>query len=290
MTGILDRIRNTTVADLEGVSGDFSDLPAPVYVSRNAKDMQRIVEGATDLRDAYAGRPAPKNPGMVKAQDWTGGDAPATREARCLECSDFHPGGASCGPEVRDARSEGQVRYMDNLISWITEKDEAAGAAARTWTDNVTAAGKWEIGRDNPSKFSISGWINRLKAKNEALNTAAKAAPVTITQADDFADVPDGYYAVDGPEGMKFYRFRTAGPNATYPGRRNLRVQASDEFHPIRSRATRTAVLTAIREAGPADSMALYGQHIGSCGRCNRTLTDAVSRSRGIGPDCWGKM
>jgi hypothetical protein len=282
MTGILDRIRNTTVADLENVSGSFDDVAPAVYTPRIPKNMVRIVEGADDLK---VSRPAPANPGMVKTQDWTGNDSPMAREARCLECDGFHRGGASCGPT--DARSEGQVRYMDNLIEWITEKDQAAGNAARTWTDNVTTAGKWSY--DKADKFSISSWIDRLKAKNAELNETAKTTPVAAP-TNDFSDVPDGYYAVDGPEGMKFYRFRTAGRNATYPGRRYLKVQASDEFHPIRNASTKATILTAIRDAGPAASMALYGQHIGSCGRCNRTLTDAVSRTRGIGPDCWGKM
>lgn len=30
--------------------------------------------------------------------------------------------------------------------------------------------------------------------------------------------------------------------------------------------------------------------HDGTCGRCGRDLTDPVSVSRGIGPDCWEKM
>lgn len=230
-----------------------------------------------------------------------GGTATATRDEDTYEVPE-HTGGGDGMIEVntgrveprnaapRDARSEGQVRYMDNLISWIAEKDQAAGDAARVWTDNVTTAGKWSY--DKADKFSISAWIDRLKAKNAALNEAAKAAPVAAPAADDFADVPDGYYAVADPADgvIKFYRFRTAGPNSSYTGTRFLKVQASDEFHSIRSRATRTAILTAIRNAGPADAMAAYGQHIGSCGRCNRTLTDALSRSRGIGPDCWEKM
>jgi len=37
----------------------------------------------------------------------------------------------------------------------------------------------------------------------------------------------------------------------------------------------------------PLASMARYGQEIGSCGRCNRRLTDDLSRERGIGPECW---
>lgn len=32
---------------------------------------------------------------------------------------------------------------------------------------------------------------------------------------------------------------------------------------------------------------AKYGQIIGKCGHCGKRLTDATSRERGIGPDCW---
>lgn len=40
----------------------------------------------------------------------------------------------------------------------------------------------------------------------------------------------------------------------------------------------------------PEKYKALYGQRVGKCGHCNKRLTDAVSRARGIGPECWGRM
>jgi hypothetical protein len=45
-------------------------------------------------------------------------------------------------------------------------------------------------------------------------------------------------------------------------------------------------VLAAVALAGALDAQVLYGQQIGRCGVCNRTLTDQVSRDRGIGPHC----
>ncbi len=39
--------------------------------------------------------------------------------------------------------------------------------------------------------------------------------------------------------------------------------------------------------ADPEAARKLYGQEIGQCGDCNKTLTDQESRARGIGPDCW---
>lgn len=254
---LLDRMRNTTVADLEGVRSDFDDDTASVYVPRKRKEMVRIVEGATDLK---VNRPAPKNPGMVKTSDWTDNDTtPST---------------------PRDARSEGQIRYMDNLIAWITEKDEATGRDARVWTDNVTAAGKWSY--DKSDKFSISGWIDRLKAKNAELNAAAKAAPKSET----WDDIPNGYYAVanSGPDDIHYFRV-----SRYRSGDVKIQEQASDTLHPVYGGRAK-AVLTTIRTVGAREASELYGRTIGRCGRCNRTLTNAESRAVGIGLDCRSKM
>jgi hypothetical protein len=265
MTGILDRIRNTTVDDLLKVTGDFSDAPAPVYRPRVEREMIRVVEGADDLKPTM---PTINNSGGMVRTDGSGK--------------------IDHRPFKDDQRSEGQIRYMDNLISWITEKDADLGAQARDWTDKMTAHGKWVAGRDT----NVSRWIDSLKAKNAELNAAARIAPKATNEpkADSDADVPDGYYAIEIDDTTKFYRLRTAGKNSRYPGRRYLKVQASDEFHPIRSTATRNAVLAMIRKAGIDDARRAYGRLIGSCGRCGRTLTDETSRARGIGPDCEGHM
>lgn len=47
-------------------------------------------------------------------------------------------------------------------------------------------------------------------------------------------------------------------------------------------------VLERIQDApgGPEAAAAKYGQEIGQCGMCNRTLTDEESRALGIGPVC----
>jgi len=279
MTGILDRIRETTPDTLEGVSSSFDDAPRPVYVSRRPKNMIRTVEGADDLK---VSRPAPKAPGMVKTSDWSGDDSPMTT-----------PG------DPHDARSEGQVRYMDNLISWIMEKDGDAGAAARTWTDNVTVAGKWSY--DKADKFSISAWIDRLKAKNAELNAAVKNDPRTtagpvltgnvghdalIVRENRSGKPMPQYYALREDGVVKFYRVKAG----TKPGWWWIDAQASDEFHPIKNVARKNEILRAIIAAGPEASMRLYGQELGSCGRCHRTLTDETSRANGIGPECEGKI
>lgn len=255
---ILTRIRNTTAASLEGVRSDFDDLPTPVYVSRKPKEMIRIVEGADDLRHPNAGRTS-ANAGMSKSQDWS--DKPEI-------------------PVVAtptDARSPRQAELMMSLIEQLADLDHATALQADTYTGRMTAAGKWTPGREG----NASDWIGRMIAKVRELKGSTPAkAPVV----EDFGDVPAGYYALDTDDGIKFYRVTRSDDGRTF-----VRVQASDEFHLICNRVSKTEIINAIL-ADTRGAMELYGQHIGRCGRCHRTLTDELSRSRGIGPDCWGKM
>lgn len=181
---------------------------------------------------------------------------------------------------------------MDNLIAWITEKDADLGAKARAWTDGMTAAGKWESGRNT----NVSTWIDSLKAKNAELNTAAKLAPKfdalpvidgqLPTKLDKNGKPMPLYYALGSDEDTKFYRIKTGRK----PGFYFVDVQASDEFHPIRNAGTKAEIVKAIIDAGAENCMGRYGQLIGACGRCNTTLTDPESRAYGIGPDCRKKM
>jgi hypothetical protein len=100
---------------------------------------------------------------------------------------------------------------------------------------------------------------------------------------DKFSDVPDGYYAVlteAGPLG--FYRVSTWKDS----GNRKVQVQASDELHPVKSRAVADAVLAKVREITPPVAGKTYADHLGNCWRCGRTLTDETSRAMGIGPVC----
>jgi hypothetical protein len=46
------------------------------------------------------------------------------------------------------------------------------------------------------------------------------------------------------------------------------------------------ALIAAIAD-NPAEAMVRYGKEKGCCAYCGRSLTDELSRSRGIGPDCW---
>ncbi len=66
--------------------------------------------------------------------------------------------------------------------------------------------------------------------------------------------------------------------------------QASDELYPVNSRERRGRILGLIFQDS-AKAQAMYGELIGKCARCQRTLTDHTNPyfSMGLGPECGGK-
>lgn len=91
-------------------------------------------------------------------------------------------------------------------------------------------------------------------------------------------------YALRDEDGtVKFYRVKPGYK----PGVFFVDVQASDDYFPIRNYGARTAILARIAN-DPDAALALYGQELGSCGHCGRTLTSEY-RNLGIGPVCINK-
>ena len=267
MTGILDRIRNTTVADLDKVTGDFSDAPKPKYRARVEREMVRIVKGADDLKPAVQ---VPNvNAGMVR----TDGSGPV----------DTRP--------FKGMPTEPQRRYMQSLMLELKDLDMPTWESGMEYMIKMDAAEAWNPARGE----NASRWIDRLKAKVAELKNQVPLAGSSTTPRSDrmypadteHQGIPNGYYAVAdaGPDDIHYFRvsrFRDGGIK--------LQEQASDTLHPVARGGRRTAVLNTILHVGPAEASALYGRTIGRCGRCNRTLTDAESRAAGIGPDCRKKM
>jgi hypothetical protein len=275
MTGILDRIRATTPETLEGLRTDFDDAPRPVYRAKQPKGMIRTVEGADDLKVT---RPAPVAPGMSKAQDWSDKPEIFTRD------EDDHT-----AHMPKTGASERQVNLINLRLSWLAEVDPDGAAAMTSWLER----GGWGTltgGRGG----SASNLIDRIKARHEEKKAARPAAaPVPSTNLGDFTWKTDKNgkpmhlrFAVEVEDGLKFYRIKPGRK----PGFFFIDVQASDDLYPIRNSVSKARILEAIAAAGPEACMARYGQEIGDCGRCGTTLTDSVSRARGIGPDCWEKM
>lgn len=125
------------------------------------------------------------------------------------------------------------------------------------------------------TKRQASAEIDRLKA----LPDAARAA----RQSSGAPAVEDGRYAVVHDGVLKFYKVKN-GYKRVF-----VEVYASDARHALVSSATRAEVLRLIA-ADPQAAMLKFGQEIGSCGHCGRTLTDQESRDYGVGPICRSKL
>jgi hypothetical protein len=119
-----------------------------------------------------------------------------------------------------------------------------------------------------------------------------KSQQVAVTVTEKYAGVsplPESgkphsfHYALEQDGEVKFYRVKR--------GRRVgvwfVDVQASDDYYPIRNPSGREAILEAIA-LDPKAALARYGQLIGRCGRCGKTLTSEY-RELGIGPVCIDK-
>lgn len=132
----------------------------------------------------------------------------------------------------------------------------------------------------------VAGAWTVFHAEGGCAAAAAAAVSSEAPQAPSapLPDVPQGFYAVETEAGhLAFYEVDRP-TEGKWAGRTFLSVLASDERHPIRGAAARS-ILEKIAEDAPG-AMARFGQEIGRCGRCRRTLTDETSRSLGIGPEC----
>ena len=101
-------------------------------------------------------------------------------------------------------------------------------------------------------------------------------------------DVPAGRYALKVDDTWKFYKVDKP-TEGRWAGYTFVSIFASDEKHPVRSRQAREGILSQIA-VDPQRAMLDYGQQIGSCGHCGRTLTNPESIERGIGPICAERM
>lgn len=170
------------------------------------------------------------------------------------------------------AHSKASQRQFDLIKSLLTERE--LNTELNDW---VVAA----------RHFAVSGtlsWdaahqlINALLAAPK-LADAPTAAPVA--KGGEFKPfVPAGRYALVEPSGdIKFYHVSKRG---------YVQVRAGDTLYPVSHRQHRRDILVRIGADLPNASR-MYGQELGQCGVCGRTLTDADSRAAGIGPICQEK-
>jgi len=96
---------------------------------------------------------------------------------------------------------------------------------------------------------------------------------------------PAGYYAIVWPGNGKTYFYRVSiGKSGKWAGFRFLTRQSSDDFINLSPEGRAAAWPLILADVNAA--RILYGQRIGRCGCCHKTLTDEDSRAYGIGPEC----
>lgn len=111
-------------------------------------------------------------------------------------------------------------------------------------------------------------------------------------KAGPFPQVPQGYYATPSATGnndLDFW-FVKRPTEGTWAGRTFVsRVIGGRADASVRG-ATARAALEAILKMGFEASGDRFADELGHCKRCNRHLTDELSRQRRMGPDCWGQQ
>jgi hypothetical protein len=116
-------------------------------------------------------------------------------------------------------------------------------------------------------------------------------APRKIPPNDRYDAIPVGHYATKSRSGRNDLDFwRVDRPEqGTYAGRTFVKRIVGGKPDLNVSRDQKFAALEAILTEGIKETAQRYGQELGRCSRCNRHLTDAVSREFGKGPECRSK-
>lgn len=217
---------------------------------------------------------------------------PTATSIRCGNCGNSHGSVNAVKACYNEADKTSQPTFAQQRAQ-ATKQDE--GATDKQVAFLRTLLAERDHGYPDPDLVLTT------LAKNKRVASAAitllldcgkVAQPTTAATASNGTavdtDVPEGYYAVTSATGnndLDFYVVQrpTEGRWAGY-----VFVKTIIGGHPeyaIKG-AKRDEVLARIASAGWHEAALLYGQEIGRCGKCNRTLTDETSRAYGIGPVC----
>lgn len=200
-------------------------------------------------------------------------------------------------PQAQPGRpaTEKQIAFLQKLIAERAPEHVGSDHTRRViegGSARVSKAIEQLLAKPKVASAPAPARTNRYPGKCEECGTTVEAEAGLLAKADsgdwevshrpgecpatEFP-FPVGRYALDTADGTRFYLADTEG----------FFVQAGDDFHPVAPSAAK--VLIEQIAADPEAASRLYGREIGKCGRCNRTLTDAVSRAQGIGPVCSSK-
>jgi hypothetical protein len=149
--------------------------------------------------------------------------------------------------------------------------------------------GKVEQNKGRVDKTDFGWQVSHLDGQCREL--PPKIDVKTPVNPDLYSDIPVGHYATLSLTGHNDFDFwRVDRPEqGTYKGRTFVKRIVGGKPDLNVSRETKFAALDAILTEGIENTARRYGQELGRCSRCNRTLTDQVSREFGKGPECRSK-
>lgn len=188
--------------------------------------------------------------------------------------------GAALHTPARDAAENTTYRWAKLGTDWVVTGPEAAEGSTVTVTK-----------KDGSTAEAV------LISK---VGTVRGAPAYTVRRADDtaeggkaaapLADVPEGYFAITSGGSNDLMFVRVDRPTeGRWAGRTFAKMIVGGRPDERIAPARVPGILARIAEAGVEEAARLYGQEIGRCCRCNRHLTDEVSRREGIGPECKSK-
>lgn len=141
-------------------------------------------------------------------------------------------------------------------------------------------------------------------ARDEQSMRSTAKAPATDLRRPGNCDIPEGYYAtlsLAGANDLDFWKVQRPEDGRwkgwtfvrrVLGGHEDLFIKGAPRKKVKSERAvqvTQVAALAAILEYGIEDSANLFADELTYCKRCGIHLTDELSRSRRIGPVCFGK-
>jgi hypothetical protein len=181
--------------------------------------------------------------------------------------------------EVRDCYGVEAAGFPRQVPEYRTNR--FAGNCAK-------CGGKVEAEQGRVDK-TVDGWVaSHLPGKCREIPAKVDVKAVV----DRYSAIPIGHYATKSLTGNNDYDFwRIDRPEqGTYAGRTFVKRIVGGKPDLNVSRTTKFAALEAIMTEGIEETGWRYGQELKRCRKCNRHLTDEVSRSVSIGPECRKKV
>lgn len=217
--------------------------------------------------------PAARPPKVRRAPRKAAPAAPAPRE-------DATPLPVNAPPGVLATREE-QARYI--LAGRV---DAAGNAHGGRFTIVSRASGARYTYRAKPPSGKAGGPCRRCEGTGNW--QGRRGYPCRACNATGVAEASDRLFlaVLTGSDNVRDFSYLGSiitTPHPRYEHGRKSRISPD-------APSAKAAAWYLSRLFGGGDLSTVEVWHDGSCGRCGRDLTDPLSVSRGIGPECWEKM